>query len=117
MKKAPALALAFLLLASLLPAWGGAADVARSPAAAGQGERTVFDINTVTHDELVSIRGIGPALAGRILEERTRRGSFTGIEELLEIKGIGEKSYSRLKERFTLSPPHSTTAKNTPAAQ
>jgi competence ComEA-like helix-hairpin-helix protein len=117
MKKAPLLALAFVLLASLFPAWGEAAEFTPPAAAVGQIERTVYDLNTVNHEELVSIRGIGPALAGRILEERARRGFFTGIEDLLEIRGIGEKSYARLKERFILSPPPSTAAKTTPAAR
>lgn len=117
MKKTSLLALAIVLLTSLCTTWGKAAEFSPPASAAGQSERTVYDLNTVNHEELVSIRGIGPALAGRILEERARRGSFTGIENLLEIKGIGEKSYARLKEHFTLTPPPSTAAKTTPAAR
>ena len=72
----------------------------------------MLDLNTATYDELLSVRGIGPALAARILAYRTDRGSFSRIEELLEVEGIGLKSLSLLQKYFTLSPPPSPEAKS-----
>jgi len=75
----------------------------------------MLDLNAATYDELVSVRGIGPALAARILDYRTDRGSFSRIEELLEVEGIGAKSLSLLRKYFTLPPPPSPEAKDSTA--
>lgn len=74
--------------------------------AAGEGP-VIFDLNSVSYDELLGIKGIGPALAERILDHRARKGHFRSVDELLEIRGIGEKTFSRFKNRFTLAPPPS----------
>jgi competence ComEA-like helix-hairpin-helix protein len=54
-----------------------------------------ININTADFNELVSIIGIGPVLAERILEYRRQHGPFRQINDLRQIKGIGEK---KLKE-------------------
>jgi competence protein ComEA len=73
-----------------------------------------FDLNTVNREELTTIRGIGPALAQRILDYRERIGAFTSIDDLLEVRGIGTKSIVRLKEYLTLSTPPSPVATHSP---
>lgn len=60
---------------------------ASRPLAAG--ERLA--VNQVPAVELERLPGIGPALAGRIVEERRRRGGFRRVEELLEVRGIGPR--------------------------
>ena len=56
----------------------------------------VVNINTASSEELELLPRVGPALAGRIIEFREANGSFEGAEELVAVKGIGEKSLSSL---------------------
>ncbi|MEW6245983.1 MAG: helix-hairpin-helix domain-containing protein [Nitrospirota bacterium] len=56
-----------------------------------------LDLNRATAEELQRLPGIGEVLAKRVVEARTSRGSFSTIEELLEVKGIGEKKLERLR--------------------
>ncbi len=53
---------------------------------------------TVTLEQLDALDGIGPTLAGRILEYRAAQGGFRSLEELGEVDGIGEKRLAALKE-------------------
>lgn len=55
------------------------------------------EINRATFDELVRIPQIGRVIANRIIEYRNTRGKFKDIEELIKIKGIGEKKLKSLK--------------------
>lgn len=61
------------------------------------------DVNTAGVDELQSVPGIGPSLAQKIVEHRRQHGPFRRLEDLLEIKGIGEKSLERLRGRLVVS--------------
>lgn len=56
-----------------------------------------LDLNRASAEELQRLPGIGEVLARRVVEARTSRGSFSAIEELLEVKGIGEKKLERLR--------------------
>jgi competence protein ComEA len=57
-----------------------------------------LDLNRAQIKELEQITGIGPALAARITAARAARGRFQGLEELLEIPGIGPKTLQVLRE-------------------
>lgn len=59
--------------------------------------RTLVNINKATQAELELLPGIGPALAGRIIEHRTLRGAFRRVEDLDAVKGIGPKMLERLR--------------------
>lgn len=61
-----------------------------------------ININTATLEELVLLPGIGPTLAQRILDFREEIGSFRHIDELLDVKGIGEKKLAKIREYITL---------------
>ena len=54
------------------------------------------NLNTATAEQLQLLPGIGPALAERIIEERTRRGSFKSVDELDKVKGIGPRTLAKL---------------------
>lgn len=56
------------------------------------------DINTASLDELQTLTGIGPVLAQRIMEYREEHGRFQSVEELLEVKGIGEATLAKFRE-------------------
>lgn len=55
-----------------------------------------INLSTATADELCTIPKIGPVLAGRIIEYRDTYGPLSSLDELLEVKGIGEKLYQTL---------------------
>jgi comEA protein len=55
------------------------------------------NINTATKDDLMMLPGVGGATAKRIILYRQDRGPFKGIEDLKNVKGIGEKKFQQLK--------------------
>ena len=61
-----------------------------------------IDPNTATVTQLVSLYGIGPTIARRIVAYREHHGAFTDIEQLKEVKGIGPKRLSRIKNDICL---------------
>lgn len=60
-----------------------------------------ININTANENELDALPGIGPAIARRIVEHRSSQ-PFTKIEDIMLVKGIGEKKFSKLKELITV---------------
>ncbi len=60
------------------------------------------NLNTATLEQLQTLPGIGPAVAKRILDHRTKVGKFNKIEEILNVKGIGEKRFQRMKDRLVV---------------
>ncbi len=61
------------------------------------------DLNRADRDELVSVPGIGPAVAESILKHRGDRGGFKSLDELSDVTGIGAQAVQNLRERFTIS--------------
>lgn len=87
-----------LILALTLPL--GAAPT-RTP---HQPQRPV-NLNTATVTELMQLPRVGQHTAERILAFRKQHGGFRRVEELMNVKGIGEKSFGKLKPFLTLSAP------------
>ncbi len=72
---------------------------------ATEGQQTPkINLNTATFSQLDSLPGIGPVIAERILELRERSGPFQRIEDLLNIRGIGEKKFLKLQDLITVQP-------------
>ena len=61
----------------------------------------VLDLNQADRAQLMTLPGIGPALANRILSYRDANGSFSSVAELLNIDGIGEERLEALLPYIT----------------
>lgn len=60
-------------------------------------EEKKININTATEQELESLKGIGPATAKNIIRYREEYGGFSSIEEIKNVKRIGEKIFEKIK--------------------
>ncbi|OPZ23164.1 MAG: ComE operon protein 1 [bacterium ADurb.BinA186] len=60
------------------------------------------NINTASASELDTLPGIGTAYAGRIIDYRNSHGGFKSIEELKNVKGIGDKTFEKLADLVTI---------------
>ncbi len=65
-------------------------------------EARKVDINVSTSEEITAIPGIGEVLAGRIVEYRNAHGGFSAIEDLLNVKGVGEKKLEKIREHIKI---------------
>ena len=76
-------------------------DIEREETAPEIEEKTdKININTASSEELQKLYRIGPAIASRIIEYRQSYGNFETIEELMEVKGIGEKIFEANKDKI-----------------
>ena len=66
-----------------------------APKKANQG---TININTASKSELISLPGIGEVKAQAIIDYREKYGAFYSTEEIMNVKGIGEKTYANLKD-------------------
>lgn len=82
----------FLLAAPLI------AQAQKSPAPPSGAKK--INLNSATVQELVTLPKIGEKTAQRILDYRTKNGRFQKIEDLMKVKGIGEKTFLKLKDRI-----------------
>jgi competence protein ComEA len=90
------LALFFVLLsASLIPPAAAQGQRAKTSSAAAPARP--IDLNRAGADELTSVPGIGKTLAQRIVEFREQHGPFKRVEDLMKVKGIGEKSFEKIR--------------------
>ncbi len=64
-----------------------------------------ININTATKEQLTSLKGVGPAIADRIIEHRTQTGPFKKPEDMQLVKGVGEKIYEANKDKITVEVP------------
>jgi comEA protein len=61
-----------------------------------------ININTASLEELQKLPRIGPQVAQRILDYRKENGSFKRVEDILKVRGVGEKMFSQLKDLITV---------------
>ena len=67
------------------------------------GEALVINLNTATVKQLMELPGIGEAKATAILEYRKKVGRFTATEEIMNVSGIGEAMYEKIKDKITVT--------------
>ncbi len=75
---------------------------ASSALPASAGVTGVVNVNTASAEELSALPGVGESRAQAILVLRKQRGSFKRVEDLLEVKGIGEASLGKLRPYLVL---------------
>jgi|SoiMethySBSTD1v2_1073268.scaffolds.fasta_scaffold1306235_2 competence protein ComEA len=95
----------FRLLCSIvaLTTFLGGQVFAQSKAASSEPRSALINLNTATVAELEVLPGIGAKTAARIVDYRDKKGPFKKIEELMNVQGIGEKSFLKLKPQLTVS--------------
>ena len=88
--------------------WTGGEEAAQNPGTAGDADVSLsdggdlVDLNTASKEELMTLPGIGEAKAEAILQYRSEHGGFSCAEDLLQISGIKEGVFSRIKDRITV---------------
>lgn len=112
------IALTTLALAATVAIAGGASPALLAPAAqaapAAPRERArtqnvseqkaePIDINTADLETLVTLPGVGRAIAQRILDYRKEHGPFKKVEDLLNVRGIGDRSLANIRDKVTVS--------------
>ncbi len=87
---------------------GGIAHAAPKAGPAGK-----VDLNTASVEQLTTLPGVGAKLAARIVDYRDHSGGFKSTRELLNVKGIGEKSFGKLEPHISVG--KAAPSKTTPA--
>ena len=85
---------------------GAATMSAQKPAAkpaSSSAAGAIVNLNTATASQIATLPGVGEKAAQRIIEYRVKNGGFKKIEELMNVKGIGEKSFLKLKPLIAVS--------------
>ena len=101
-----ALLVILALVAFAAPA-AAAEQKAAAPAKAAGAKATAaspVNLNTATQAQLETLPGIGAKAAQRILEYRQKNGSFKKVEELMNVQGIGEKAFLKLRTLVVVTP-------------
>jgi len=70
-----------------------------SPAAAS----AIVNLNTASASDLETLPGIGAKTAARIIEYRQKNGPFKKVEELMNVRGVGEKNFLKLKPQLSVA--------------
>ena len=62
----------------------------------------LVSINKASAEELQGVRGIGPSLAERIVQYRQTNGGFKSLDQLKEVRGIGDLKFEKIKNQITI---------------
>lgn len=73
---------------------------AAQPPAKAAGDKV--NINSAGLDDLQKLPSIGPKIAQRILDYRKQNGNFKKVEDLMKVRGIGEKVFLKMKDQLTI---------------
>ncbi len=88
-------------------AGAGGGGAASGPASSGGGTSpsaapTIVDLNTATAEQLETLPGVGPATAMAILSYRDEHGPFASVDDLLEVRGIGDAKLEQIRALATV---------------
>jgi competence protein ComEA len=92
-----------LALGSFAPVASAAEKSARKPAKTSKPAVGAINLNSASAEQLASLPGVGEKLAARIVEYRTKQGPFKSTQELMNVKGVGEKNFQRIQAHLTVA--------------
>ncbi|MCX6539401.1 MAG: helix-hairpin-helix domain-containing protein [Acidobacteria bacterium] len=92
-----------LALSVVVPTWTATTD-ARDAQDAKPSGVALINLNTATVEQLDRLPGVGPKTAALIIEYRQKNGGFKKVEDLMNVRGIGEKSFLKLRPHITVTP-------------
>jgi comEA protein len=81
---------------------GNPAKETADPIKTTPGAINKININTATAEELVTLPMIGEVRAASIIDYRTKNGPFRTIEDIISVKGIGEKTFAKIKDAICI---------------
>jgi competence protein ComEA len=94
-----------LVLATVLVLGGVPLDAQRATKPPAPAPSEVINLNSATALQIADLPGIGVKTAELIVQYRVKNGPFKKIEEVMNIRGIGEKSFLRIKDRIAVAAP------------
>ncbi len=83
-------------------AGGGASPGTTGAASPGPGAGIKLNLNAATAEQLDQLDGVGPAMAAAIIQQRTKLGGFTSLDQLDAVSGVGERRLASLREQLEL---------------
>ena len=86
-------------------AWAEAMESQTRGSQSSDDERSAIDLNTADLAALESLPGVGPRTAELIIEYRTESGGFKKVEDLMNVKGIGEATFLRIRQLVRVGTP------------
>ena len=98
----PALVLVSLFAAAPHASAQSASRASAKTSTATTASAAIVNINTASAAELDALPGIGAKTAERIIEYRQKNGPFKKVEELMNVRGVGEKNFLKLKPQITV---------------
>ena len=75
----------------------------KAPVVATVVSTETINLNTATVAQIATLPGIGAKTADLVVQYRTKNGPFKKIEEIMNVRGIGEKSFLKIKDRLTVA--------------
>ena len=87
-----------------LPSVAVAQSKSAARSAAKPASTAIVNLNTASAIDLEGLPGIGAKTAARIVEFRQKNGPFKKVEELMNVRGVGEKNFLKLKPQLTIAP-------------
>jgi competence protein ComEA len=76
---------------------------AKAPEATAAVSTEVVNLNSATAAQIASLPGIGLKTADLVVQYRVKNGPFKKIEEIMNVRGVGEKSFLKIKDRLTVA--------------
>ena len=87
---------------SVVAVLASSAYAEEKPAAKASNDRNLISINNAGVDELVKLPRVGPKIAQRIVDYRQKNGKFKKLEDLMNVSGIGEKTFKGFEDMIKL---------------